>query len=111
MPGNINRKGAFYFHDHEEAVTIPLYCGKPVAISFWSESPSGAEACRRLRGTNDVSWLTSVPCSIFSLMLLRGQIKETCVFPPEVLDADAIGIFLEGIKTYGIDVVKKVIAA
>jgi hypothetical protein len=44
-------------------------------------------------------------------MLLRGQIKETGVFPPEVLGPDAIGIFLEGIKAYGIDVVKKVIAA
>jgi len=55
--------------------------------------------------------LTSVPCSIFSLMMLRGQIKETGVFPPEVLDADAIDIFIEGIKAYGIDVVKKVVAA
>jgi saccharopine dehydrogenase-like NADP-dependent oxidoreductase len=82
--------------------------GKPVEISFWSESPSGAEACSRLRGTNDVSWLTSVPCSIFALMLLRGQIKETGVFPPEVLDPNAIDIFLAGIKAYGIDVVKKV---
>jgi saccharopine dehydrogenase-like NADP-dependent oxidoreductase len=195
VPGKINRNGAFYFHDHEEAVTIPLFCGKPVryadfkigapdidmwvflvkglhlmdleklefeggavspremllklipptlspakqielyesgrlssdlcvtcdvvgekdgkpvAINFWSESPSGAEACSRIRGTNDVSWLTSVPCSIFSLMMLRGQIKDTGVFPPEVLDSDAIDIFLEGIKAYGIDVVRKDIAA
>jgi hypothetical protein len=36
-------------------------------------------------------------------MLLRGQIKETGVFPPEVLDPDAIDILLEGIKVYGID--------
>ena len=192
VPGKINRNGAFYFHDHEEAVTIPLFCGKPVqyaefkigapdidmwvflvkglhlmdpeklefeggsvspremlfklipptlspkkqielyesgqlssdlcvtcdvigekdgkpvSISFWSESPSGTEACRRIRGTNDVSWLTSVPCSIFSLMLLRGQIKETGVFPPEVLDPDEIDIFIEGIKANGIDVIKKV---
>jgi saccharopine dehydrogenase-like NADP-dependent oxidoreductase len=192
VPGKINRVGAFYFHDHEEAVTIPLYCGKPVkyadfkigapdidmwvflvkglhlmdtekiefeggavspremllklipptlppkkqielyesdqlssdlcvtcdvvgekdgkpvSISFWSESPSGKEACRRIRGTNDVSWLTSVPCSIFALMLLRGQIKETGVVPPEVLDPDEIEIFLAGIKGYGIEAVKKV---
>jgi len=192
VPGKINRNGAFYFHDHEEAVTIPLFCGKPVqyadfkigapdidmwvflvkglhlmdpgklefeggavspremllklipptlspkkqielyesgrlssdlcvtcdvagekdgkpvAISCWSESPSGAEACRRLRGTNDVSWLTSVPCSIFALMLLRGEIERTGVFPPEILGSDAIDIFLAGIKAYGIDVVKKV---
>jgi saccharopine dehydrogenase-like NADP-dependent oxidoreductase len=192
VPGKINRNGAFYFHDHEEAVTIPLYCGKPVkyaefkigapdidmwvflvkglhlmdpeklefeggsvspremllklipptlspkkqielyesgqltsdlcvtcdvvgekdgkavSISYWSESPSGTEACRRIRGTNDVSWLTSVPCSIFSLMMLRGQIKETGVFPPEVLDPAEIDIFIEGIKANGIDVIKKV---
>jgi len=192
VPGKINRNGAFYFHDHEEAVTIPLFCGKPVkyadfkigapdidmwvflvkglhlmdpenlefeggavspremllrlipptlsptkqielyesdrlssdlcvtcdvvgekdgkpvSIRFWSESPSGREACRWLRGANDVSWLTSVPCSIFSLMLLRGQITETGVFPPEVLDPDQIEIFLAGIKAYGIDVVKQV---
>jgi saccharopine dehydrogenase-like NADP-dependent oxidoreductase len=195
VPGKINRKGAFYFHDHEEAVTIPLYCGKPVryadfkigapdidmwvflvkglhlmdpeklefeggavspremllklipptlspakqidlyesgrlssdlcvtcdvvgekdgkplAISLWSESPSGTEACSRLKGTNDVSWLTSVPCSIFALMLLRGQIAETGVFPPEVLDSDAIDTFLEGINAYGIEVLKKVDSA
>jgi saccharopine dehydrogenase (NAD+, L-lysine-forming) len=192
VPGKINRTGAFYFHDHEEAVTIPLFCGKPVkyaefkigapdidmwvflvkglhlmdpekiefeggavspremlfklipptlspkkqielyesdrlssdlcvtcdvfgekngkpvSISYWSESPSGKEACQRIRGTNDVSWLTSVPCSIFSLMLLRGQIEETGVFPPEVLDPDEIDIFLEGIRAYGIEAVKKV---
>ncbi|MBW2541837.1 MAG: saccharopine dehydrogenase NADP-binding domain-containing protein [Deltaproteobacteria bacterium] len=192
VPGKINRDGVFYFHDHEEAVTIPLFCGKPVkyadfkigapdidmwvflvkglhlmdpeklefeggsvspremlfklipptlspkkqielyesdrlssdlcvtcdvigekdgkpiSISYWSESPSGKEACSRIRGTNDVSWLTSVPCSIFSLMLLRGQIKATGVFPPEVLDPDEIEIFLEGIKANGIDVIEKV---
>ncbi len=192
VPGKINRNGAFYFHDHEEAVTIPLFCGKPVqyadfkigapdidmwvflvkglhlmdpeklefeggsvspremlfklipptlspkkqielyesdrlssdlcvtcdvvgekngkrvSLSYWSESPSGKEACSRIRGTNDVSWLTSVPCSIFALMLLRGQIKQTGVFPPEVLDPDEIDIFIEGVKAYGIDVIEKV---
>jgi saccharopine dehydrogenase-like NADP-dependent oxidoreductase len=82
--------------------------GKPVSISYWSESPSGKEACSRIRGTNDVSWLTSVPCSIFALMMLRGQVKETGVFPPEVFDPNEIEIFIEGIKANGIDVIKKV---
>jgi hypothetical protein len=42
--------------------------------------------------------------------IVLGDI-DVGVFPPEVLDSDAIDIFLEGIKAYGIDVVKKVIAA
>jgi hypothetical protein len=33
------------------------------------------------------------------------------VFPPEVLDSDAIEILLEGTKAFGIDVVRKDIAA
>ncbi len=41
-------------------------------------------------------------------MLLRGQIEQTGVFPPEVLDREAIEIFLAGIKEYGIEVGKKV---
>ena len=41
----------------------------------------------------------------------HAQIKDTGVFPPEVLDSDAIDIFLEGIKAYGIDVVRKDVAA
>jgi len=195
VPGKIQRDGVFYFHDHEEAVTIPLFCGKPVryadfkigapdidlwvflvkklhlmdpeklefeggavspremlfrlipptlppkqqtelyesgrlssnlcvtcdvvgekdgkpiAIHYWSESPSGAEACGRIKGTNDVSWLTSVPCSIFALMLLRDQVHQTGVFPPEVFDSAQIEIFLAGIQAYGIEVVKQVTPA
>jgi hypothetical protein len=41
-------------------------------------------------------------------MMLRGQVKETGVFPPEVFDPEEIEIFIEGIKANGIDVVKKV---
>jgi hypothetical protein len=43
--------------------------------------------------------------------MLRGQIKDTGVFRPEALDSDAIDILPEGIRAYGVDVVRKDIAA
>ena len=192
LPSPFEGRGKFYYHDHEEGVTIPLYCGKPVKycdfkigepgidtwrfmieglrlmdeeqlefkggkvspremlfrlipdtappkkqkelyesgrlssrlvlicdvkgksgdrdmdVKLWTESPTGAEACRRIPGTNDVSWMTSIPASIFSLMMLRGQVDHIGVFPPEVFTRKEINIFYEGIASWGIKVVKQV---
>jgi saccharopine dehydrogenase-like NADP-dependent oxidoreductase len=192
LPAPFEGEGKFYYHDHEEGVTIPLYCGKPVkycdfkigepgidmwrfmieglglmddgklefkdgrvspremlfklipdtappkkqielyesgrlksrlvlicdvkgksggqniAVKLWTESPTGAEACRRIPGTNDVSWMTSIPASVFALMLLRGQVDHTGVFPPEIFSRKEMEIFYEGIAEWGITVVKQV---
>lgn len=191
FPPPLDVRGRCYFHDHEEPVTIPLFCGKPVkycdfkigepdidtwkfliqglglmdeelldiggcrvssrdvlfqkipetaspkkqielyssgalssrlmllcdvegrkngkkrSYKLWSESPEGKEACERIKGANDVSWLTSVPASIFALMLLRNQVKHKGVFPPEVFDREEIDIFYGGIREWGIRVIKQ----
>jgi len=81
--------------------------GKKLQLKLWSESPEGKAACDWIKGSNDVSWLTSVPASIFALMLLRDQVKHTGVFPPEVFDREEIGIFYRGIREWGIRVIKQ----
>ncbi len=191
LPEPFNMKGKFYYHDHEEGVTIPLFCGKQVpycdfkigepGIDTWkfivqgldmmnpdpvvfpggtvspremlfhriprtaspekqielyesgrlesrlilicdvegmkdgrhvkihqyTKSPSGKEACAWIKGTSDVSWMTSIPASVFALMMLRGQVHHTGVVPPEVFDRDERKAFLEGIGAWGISVVRK----
>lgn len=191
FPPPLNVRGRCYFHDHEEGVTIPLFCGKPVGYCdfkigepgidmwkyliqglglmdedrvdidgcsvsprelllrkipptaspkkqielyesgklssrlmlicdvtgkkcgnsmtyrLWTNSPTGKEACRRIPGSNDVSWMTSVPASIFSLMMLRDQVKHTGVFPPEVFDRQEVDLLYQGIKEWGITVIKQ----
>jgi saccharopine dehydrogenase (NAD+, L-lysine-forming) len=195
FPPPLGVRGRCYFHDHEEGVTIPLFCGKPVKycdfkigepdidtwkfliqglglmdeepvqigecrvsprdllfrkipqtaspkrqiqlyesgelasrlmllcdvdgtkggkklqLKLWSESPDGRAACDRIKGANDVSWLTSVPASVFALMLLRDQVKHAGVFPPEVFDREEIETFYRGIGEWGIRVIKQTRAA
>ena len=71
---------------------------------MWTESPTIIQACEKIPGTNDVSWITSVPASILSLMLLRNQIKHTGVFPCEVLDEEERATFFAGIKGWDIKI-------
>jgi len=71
---------------------------------MWTASPNIVQACGRIPGTNDVSWITSVPASILSLMLLRGQIKHTGVFPCEVLGKEERDIFFAGVKSWDINI-------
>ncbi len=71
---------------------------------MWTDSPNIVQACEKIPGTNDVSWITSVPASILSLMLLRDQIKHVGVFPCEVLDRQEREIFFSGIKAWEIKI-------
>lgn len=71
---------------------------------MWTDSPNIVQACGKIPGTNDVSWITSVPASILSLMLLRNQIKPVGVFPCEVLDKTERDIFFAGIKKWDVKV-------
>jgi saccharopine dehydrogenase-like NADP-dependent oxidoreductase len=69
-----------------------------------TDSPNIVQACEKIPGTNDVSWITSVPASILSLMLLRGQINHDGVFPCEVLDKEERDIFFAGIKKWDVKI-------
>jgi saccharopine dehydrogenase (NAD+, L-lysine-forming) len=82
--------------------------GKKYHHKMWTESPNIVEACDKITGTNDVSWITSIPASIASLMLLRGQIQRTGVFPAEVLEKNEREIFFKGIREWDIKIHKQV---
>jgi len=82
--------------------------GEQTHFKMWTDSPSVVDACRRIPGTNDVSWITSVPASILSLMLLRGQIHHVGVFPCEVLEQDEREIFFEGIGAWDVEVHRQI---
>lgn len=71
---------------------------------MWTESPNIVQACEKIPGTNDVSWITSVPASILCLMLLRDQIKHVGVFPCEVLDEEERKVFFAGIKEWDVKI-------
>jgi saccharopine dehydrogenase-like NADP-dependent oxidoreductase len=191
FPAPLEVAGTVYYHAHEESVTIPLYCGKPVeycdfklgepaidtwkflilgmglmdkeaedfdgckvsprdmmfrkvpdtptpkeqiklydsgelqsklmltcdvegtgkngrrTFKLWTNSPDGAKACKWIPGSNDVSWMTSIPASIFSLMMLREQVDHVGIFPPEVFTREEINEFYRGIKEWGIYVTKR----
>ncbi len=46
LPEPFNKKGKFYYHDHEEGVTIPLYCGKPVKYCDFKIGEPGIDMWR-----------------------------------------------------------------
>ncbi len=82
--------------------------GQKLHYKMWTDSPNIEKACSLIPGTNDVSWITSVPASVLSLMILRGQIKRTGVFPCEVLDKEERDIFFKGIKEWEVTIKKQV---
>lgn len=82
--------------------------GQALHYKMWTDSPDIARACSMIPGTNDVSWLTSVPASILSLMILRGHITRTGVFPCEVLDKEERKIFFKGIKEWELTIHRQV---
>jgi len=82
--------------------------GKKLRYKMWTDSPNIERACSLIPGTSDVSWITSVPASVLSLMILRGQIKRTGVFPCEVLNEEERKIFFEGIKEWEVIIHKQI---
>jgi saccharopine dehydrogenase-like NADP-dependent oxidoreductase len=82
--------------------------GKKLHYKMWTDSPNIEKACSMIPGTNDVSWITSVPASVLALMILRGQIKRTGVFPCEVLNAEERKIYFEGIKEWDVIIHKQI---
>lgn len=82
--------------------------GQKMHYKMWTDSPNVANACRIIPGTNDVSWITSIPASVLSLMILRGQLNRTGVFPCEVLNREEREIFFNGIKEWQVTIHKQV---
>ncbi|MDX2500341.1 MAG: saccharopine dehydrogenase NADP-binding domain-containing protein [Deltaproteobacteria bacterium] len=82
--------------------------GKKLHYKMWTDSPNIEKACSLIPGTNDVSWITSVPASVLSLMILRGQIKRTGVFPCEVFNKEERDIFFKGIKEWDVIIHKQI---
>ncbi len=82
--------------------------GVKLHYKMWTDSPNIEKACSMIPGTNDVSWITSVPASVLALMILRGQIKRTGVFPCEALDETERKLFFEGIKEWDVVIHKQV---
>jgi saccharopine dehydrogenase (NAD+, L-lysine-forming) len=77
-------------------------------FKMWSDGPDCAKACSIIPGANDVSWVTSVPAAILSLMIVRGQLKKTGVYPCETLDREERQIFFDGIREWDLKVQKQV---
>ena len=77
-------------------------------VVLWSDSPDLKTASTLVRGTSDVSLVTSVPAATFSLMLLRGQISRTGVVLPEMLGPEERAIFYRGIGEFGIQVRRRI---
>src|SRR5260221_3063977 len=82
--------------------------GRPLRIRLWTENPDLAGACRLIPGASDISLATSVPAAVFSLMLLRGQIRGPGLVLPESLGREARDIFHKGIAEYEIFIRKKI---
>ena len=82
--------------------------GKNLHYKMWTDSPNVKKACNIIPGTNDVSWITSIPASVLSLMILRGQLKRTGVFPCEVLNKEERDVFFKGIREWKVTVHKQV---
>ncbi|HEU4400648.1 MAG TPA: saccharopine dehydrogenase NADP-binding domain-containing protein [Candidatus Polarisedimenticolia bacterium] len=82
--------------------------GRDTRVVLWSESPDLRTASTIVRGTSDVSLVTSVPAATFSLMLLRGQIRRTGVVLPEMLGPEERAIFHRGIGRFGIRIRKRI---
>jgi len=82
--------------------------GHGARVTLWTDSPDLKTASALVRGTSDVSLMTSVPAATFSLMLLRGQIRHRGVVLPETLGSEERSLFYRGIGRYGIRVHKRV---
>jgi saccharopine dehydrogenase-like NADP-dependent oxidoreductase len=82
--------------------------GRPVRVRLWTENPDLAGACRLIPGASDISLATSVPAAVFSLMVLRGEIRGPGLVLPETLGREQRDIFLKGISEYEIYIRKKV---
>ena len=81
--------------------------GKDWHYQLWTEGPDCATACERIPGASDVSSATAISGAVFSLMMLRGQVKHTGIFPPEVFDKEERMIYFKVMREWGIKIHKR----
>jgi len=74
---------------------------------LWTDGPNSTQACERIPGASDVSYATSVSGAIFALMMLRGQVNHTGVFPPEVFNKEERGTYFKEMREWGIKIHKR----
>jgi saccharopine dehydrogenase-like NADP-dependent oxidoreductase len=88
-------------------LTVDVYGRKEdqdTHYQMWTDGPDVVKACKRIPGASDISYAVAVSAAIFSLMLLRGQVNHTGVFPPEVFDKDERKIYFEMMREHGIKI-------
>ena len=78
--------------------------GQGIHYQMWTDGPDLETACKKIPGASDISYATSVAGAVFSLMMLRGQVKHTGVFPPEVFDREEREIFFKLMKDWDVDI-------
>lgn len=66
------------------------------------------ELKKRMSGANPVAYITSIPASIFTKMLVKGRIKTRGVIPPEALEPAVRQAFIAELAEKGITVREKV---
>ncbi len=78
--------------------------GQGMHYQMWTDGPDLTAACEKIPGASDISYATSVAAAVFSLMMLRGQVKHTGVFPPEVFDMDERETFFKMMRDWDIKI-------
>jgi saccharopine dehydrogenase-like NADP-dependent oxidoreductase len=66
------------------------------------------EIAQRMPGANPVAYVTSVPASIYTKMLLKGEIKTRGVIPPEALEPEVRQAYITEVEEKGIKINAKV---
>lgn len=92
-------------------LTVDVYgkrAGKDLRYQLWTDGPDAAAANKRIPGASDISYATAVSGAIFSLMMLRGQVNHTGIFPPEVFDREEREIYFRQMNERDIKIHKKV---
>lgn len=92
-------------------LTVDVYgkrAGKDLRYQLWTDGPDAAAANKKIPGASDISYATAVSAAIFSLMMLRGQVNHTGIFPPEVFDKEEREIYFRELRQRDIKIHKKV---
>jgi saccharopine dehydrogenase-like NADP-dependent oxidoreductase len=82
--------------------------GAEVRYILYSNFMDIHELKKRMPGANPVAYMTSVPASIFTKMLIHGRIKTRGVIPPEALEPAVRQAFIAELAEKGITVREKV---
>jgi len=82
--------------------------GTEVRYILYSNFMDIHELKKRMSGANPVAYVTSVPASIFTKMLVKGRIETRGVIPPEALEPAVRQAFIAELAEKGITVREKV---